>query len=575
MTAPAHPSRTVAAAVSAALVCAALAVTLAAGCAGQASPAGTVRFHNQPPIWVVNDRKNVPKKPAENKFFRALYHFDGVWHGRLDRWMQMRRQYRAQNVNSLDEVPDSTWFTNRIGVRDLSVEEIKNGPNQTGTPENHRPWVIQSSKIGGVTVGFIILDQRGVRYVLKFDEKGVPELETGADVVQQRLFWAAGFNVPEDHIVYFKRSDLVRAPDAVIKDAMGNDTPMNDAFIDRQLATINVEPDGTIRGLVSQFIPGKPLGGHARDGVREDDPNDTIPHQFRRELRGTYAIYAWMDQTDVKEDNTLDTYVQDTGNPDVHYVEHYLIDFGKGLGSMGYINQRHWVSFSHIIDFGQTALATLTLGLYRRPWEGRTEPDFVGAGIFESKKYDPGSWKPYTPAYYPFHDADRFDNFWGAKIVARFTREQILAAVEQGRYSDPRTTRYLVDTLVERQRKTIRYWFERVNPLDRFEAIQTGEGYQLCFDDLSVKYRIANGETRYAARAFDREGRPTGWTDSAPGVDGGRACVDRLTPSKSRDGYTIVELRTGRSGPRLPPTLVHLALDPKRRTLRVIGLRRL
>ena len=34
------------------------------------------------------------------------------------------------NVNSLDEVPDSTWFTNRIGRRDMSMAEIVRGPDR-------------------------------------------------------------------------------------------------------------------------------------------------------------------------------------------------------------------------------------------------------------------------------------------------------------------------------------------------------------------------------------------------------------------------------------------------------------
>ena len=35
---------------------------------------------------------------------------------------------RAQNINTVDEVPDSSWFTNRIGFRPLSVEELVQGP---------------------------------------------------------------------------------------------------------------------------------------------------------------------------------------------------------------------------------------------------------------------------------------------------------------------------------------------------------------------------------------------------------------------------------------------------------------
>jgi hypothetical protein len=554
-------------------ICAVAAALVLAGC-GASSAVGELRFHNQAPIRVINDRRDVPRAPEEPRYYLSLYHFDGVWHKRLDRWMAMHRVQRAVNVNSLDEVPDSTWFTNRIGVRDLTLDEIRSGPNRTGSPEDHKPWVIKSSKVGGITVGFIIVDQRGVRYVLKFDQKGIPELETGADVVLQRILWACGFNVPEDYIVKFKRDDLVLAPDAVIKDTMGNERPLTKAFIEHQLAKINLGDDGTIRGLASQFLPGKPLGGHSREGTREDDPNDTVPHQLRRETRGLYPIFSWLDQTDVKQDNTLDAYVPDPGNPKIHYVLHYLIDFGKGLGCMGYISRRHWIGFTYIVDFGQTALSAITLGLWRRPWEGRHEPDIVGAGILESDKYDPGHWKAFTPAYFPFHDADRFDKFWGAKILIRFTRAQLRAAVGEGRYTDPRATDHLTEQLIRRQRKTASYWFDRVNPLDRFEVERAGERSQLCFDDLSVKYALTRGPTRYSARAFDGDGRSIDWHADEGATKDGRTCLHGLRPSPGRDGYTIIEIRTSRPGTDLPPTLVHLATDPKTRHPRVIGLRR-
>ena len=41
-----------------------------------------------------------------------------------------REPIRAVNLNTLDEVPDSSWFTNRIGVRDLPITEIARGPNK-------------------------------------------------------------------------------------------------------------------------------------------------------------------------------------------------------------------------------------------------------------------------------------------------------------------------------------------------------------------------------------------------------------------------------------------------------------
>ena len=40
-----------------------------------------------------------------------------------------RRPIPALNVNTIDEVPDSSWFTNRIGHRAMSIAEIVRGPD--------------------------------------------------------------------------------------------------------------------------------------------------------------------------------------------------------------------------------------------------------------------------------------------------------------------------------------------------------------------------------------------------------------------------------------------------------------
>ena len=52
---------------------------------------------------------------------------------------------RAQNVNTIDEVPDSRWFTNRIGTRALTTDEIVRGPN-VGPPPDPSRWVIYQGK---------------------------------------------------------------------------------------------------------------------------------------------------------------------------------------------------------------------------------------------------------------------------------------------------------------------------------------------------------------------------------------------------------------------------------------------
>ena len=41
-----------------------------------------------------------------------------------------RRDVRALNVNTVDEVPDSSWFTNRIGRREMTVADVVKGPDR-------------------------------------------------------------------------------------------------------------------------------------------------------------------------------------------------------------------------------------------------------------------------------------------------------------------------------------------------------------------------------------------------------------------------------------------------------------
>src|SRR5689334_8089041 len=95
-----------------------LALLALAACAHQA-PVGELRFKNAAPVWRVNDRAPIPKPPAEREYNRTLYHADGFVFRRATRAMELRPDRRAEDVNALDEVPDSTWFTNRIGIRDI------------------------------------------------------------------------------------------------------------------------------------------------------------------------------------------------------------------------------------------------------------------------------------------------------------------------------------------------------------------------------------------------------------------------------------------------------------------------
>lgn len=561
------------------LIAAALAAALAAGCGGHAGAVSSLRYHNQPAVWRVDDRRDVPQKPEERAFAKKLYYFDSFVYDPVQRLLSVPASRRAMNVNALGEVPDSTWFTNRIGVRPLSVDDVRRGPrspDQAGAASG--PWTVISSKVGGVAAGFVARDARGGVYIVKFDPPGAPETESGADVVVQRLLWAAGYNVPEDEVVHLAREDLTLAPDARVKDMFGNARPMTEADLEEQLARGHRLPDGRYRVLASKFLPGAPIGGFPLEGVRPDDPNDVIPHEHRRELRGLYLFAAWMQQTDLKEDNVLDIWVE--GDDGRHYVEHYLIDFGKSLGTNALILQIPGDGHVYNLDLPHTLMSLATLGLWKRPYEGARLTDIPGLGLFDSEHFRPGGYKPTIP-FAPFLRVDALDLFWAAKIIMRFTPAHLRAAVEQARYSDPRAVDYLVEMLVARQRTAARHAFDQVNPLDGFMVRRDGDAYALCFDDLLVRHGLvpaAGSTTRYRARSHGFDGAALGWEAGAmPGRGAGHqgsACVRGLVPGGSHDGYTIVRLDTVRAGRSLPPVEVHLAADPATGALRVIGVHR-
>src|SRR5258705_5023321 len=161
-----------------------------------------------------------------------------------------------------------------------------------------------------------------------------PELESGAHIVANRLLWASGYNVPEDQIATFRSDELVLAPDAKVLLTSGRPTrTLTAGELQRELAP-HVRRDGTIRALASRWIEGVPLGGWPREGTRRGDPNDRIPHELRRDLRGEKPIMAWIDHVDLSRNNFFDAYVADPTNPHSHYVEHFEIDFGRALGAM-------------------------------------------------------------------------------------------------------------------------------------------------------------------------------------------------------------------------------------------------
>jgi hypothetical protein len=544
---------------------------------GDEGPLKTVRFDNADVVWQVDDRQPVETRPSKNEFYRNYFFFQELLVRPTDRALSAKRFSRARNVNALGEVPDSTWFTTRIGRRSLTPEQIRRGPPGDGPPEPEGPLWVHEAEWDPQPPRLLVEDPRGHRYVLKFDQATIPENESAADVIVQRLLWACGFNVPEDDIVYFSREALVLAEDAVRARELGDDVPLDTGKLDEALKRVARTADGRFRGLFSKYLPGEPLGGYAVRGTREGDPNDIVPHEYRRELRGQHVFFAWVEHTDVKPDNWLDIWVEDPPGSDRHHVEHYLLDFGKALGNLAWIDRYPEDGFAHLFDFGYAVPSLFSLGLYNRPWDAYRVPDLRGVGRFGISAFNPASWKPYYP-FLPFKVRDALDDYWAAKIVMRFSRAHVKAAVDAGQLSAAESRKYLVDTLVRRQRMIGRWAFSRVPPFERFEFRSTKDETRLCFFNLWERYGFdTDTETVLRptrATIHDEQGQLIG-VRALSRAGPSRWCTDRWPKSWSSRGYTIVVLDAVHGGSPLPPIHVHGARAPASDRLRVIGLYRL
>ncbi len=359
----------------------------------------------------------------------------------------------AVNVDDQDRVQlPSTWWQPRLGYKPVSIEDLLTGPGPGTGPAPGR-WTVVKAKTAGVSKGFQMKDAAGDRFAIKFDPRPFPELGTSADAVVSKLYWAAGYNVPDNSIAYFRREDLDIAKDATHTIA-GQKIPINPEFIDSLLRDVPRQADGRYRVVASRFLKGKPLGEWRYDGRREADVEDLIPHPLRRELRGLWAINAWVNHTDCSARNTLDMYVTDGERS---FVRHHLIDFSGCLGSASIAPQPLRSGHEYWADYGTIAKSLVTLALPPFKWERSVDPALPSVGFIESQTFDPGAWRPYlqNPA---LDERTERDIKWGARIVAAFRDEHIRAAVESGQYSDPRATDYLVHVLEERRDKIVNRW---------------------------------------------------------------------------------------------------------------------
>jgi hypothetical protein len=489
-----------------------LPVALAGACAGP-----TVRrFALADPLWEDPDRNHLTQRPEEQVLGNAADVADKTLFRPLSQLFRFPLPGEARNANALDQVANSAWFTNRIGLFAMSPEAAARGACD-GPPldATSAPWTVINAKPNGANPGFFIKTAQGTPYLLKFDSPVQPQRATAADVIGSKFYHAAGYFAPCNQIVYFEREILEIGAKATATNIYGEKEPIRQADVEKVLSMGFRLKDGRLRASASQFLPGKPLGPWLYHGVRDDDPNDVVPHEDRRELRGGRLLAAWLNHFDTRAQNTLDLWVEREGR---NYVRHYYIDFGDCFGSRWESDaMSRRLGHSYYMDFRHVFVDLVTLGEI--------------FGYYSARDFVPSRWKGGYPNPAFARMTDR-DGYWMAAIISQYSEAHIRAMVRTGQLTSARAERYLVRTLVARRDAILAEYFTRVAPLDRFRLVRRTPGdprQSLCFKDLAIEHgAVDHRQVLYKMRfhggtALERE---LGWLQFQPDPDHpGRSCI--------------------------------------------------
>jgi hypothetical protein len=404
---------------------------------------------------------------------------------------------RSRNLNTIDEVPDSGWFTNRIGTRPMYLDEIARGPNQDPAPSAEH-WTIVREKSAGFAPGFTARDAGGQTWFVSFDPPSNPEGATGAIAVASKIFWALGYYQVENFITTLRPDQVDIDPGATSRRPSGQRTPITQADLRDVLSRAAKNVDGSYRVTAGRLLPGKVLGGFEYQGTRSDDPNDLVPHEHRRELRALRVFGAWTNLTDMKAGNTLDTVIRE-GSRGV--IRHYLQDVGSTFG-MGANGPHDWdEGWEYLADSGPTRRRLFSFGFALSPWQTVDYEDHPAIGLFEGEVFDPLTWKPRVPTA-AFVNMRDDDGFWAAQRVMAFSDEAIRAVVKVGQFSDPAAEAHLADVLIKRRDAIGRAYLTRINPI---VAPTLDDSNVLTFGNAAVQHGFAKSPSSYRAawQTFD------------------------------------------------------------------------
>jgi hypothetical protein len=425
---------------------------------------------------------------------------------------------RAGNVNTIDEVPDSSWFTNRILQRTVPIDEAVRGPH-AGVAPVEGSWTVIAAKDVGAAPGFTMQDANRNVWFVSFDARGYPEAATGAILVANKIFWTLGYWQPDTVLIKIHPHQVVIGDTATVTPMSGTVRRMRSEDLDDVWRRAEPSADGSYRAAAARKLPGRAVGGFRYYGTRPDDPNDVVPHEHRRELRALKVFGAWTNLVDMKAGNTLDVVVTENGRS---RVRHYLQDVGSTFGTGATAPREYDEGWEHLHEGGLVWKRMVSLGFFLRPWQTVQYEEQPAIGRFEGAIFDPITWKPRVPTA-AFRHAQPDDLFWASRRVAAFSEPMIRALVAGGGYSSPEAARHLGDVLMLRRDRIAAAYLNAVSPLVDFSLSSDG---RLSFTNAAVQAGVATepkGGYKLSWARFDNA------TNSLSAIGAG-AVADSRTP---------------------------------------------
>jgi len=533
----AHPSALLL--VIAVLLC----IGTAVGCGGY-RPA---RFADKPAVTEVGDDAPVPV-PRRRRLHEPVWLADVYVRRPLVNALEAERIPEAGDVNALDEVPRSSWFD---PPRTVNAAAMRKRPGSPGPPRP--PLLVLAGSPSAGRAGVRVLDSRGFVYELRVDPPDRPAMRTAAEAIASRLAYGIGFRTPEVFVTSLGPDDFQVGSEANRADGSTVDVA---AFL---ASGPPADAKGRYRVSATHWPVGLEIGPAPISGIRDDDPNDLVPHRDRRTLRSLKVVAAFLKLSRIGPHSIADVYVGPEGEG---HVRHYLVGLDDALGASDIVRESDpRPEVAPLPPFE----SLVTLGLAPSPKRPPTQTEFPSIGDLP-EDLDPARFEPPDP-YEPMDRLLPSDGYWAAKRIATLSRTAIWAAIREARIDDAPTRARLAEILLARRRAILEHYYGQVSPL---EVVSDARG-DIVIGDKAILDGIADAkQTRYSLVFLDEEGREVAkrqrWKAS------GKTFRLPLTDETRAVPYLVVRIVVIRDGKASPRAFeVHLVQEGGKP--RVVGVR--